>query len=117
MLKEHKGWHNRGYAPHFDSPECSQHVVFRTAGSLPAHLLTVMDLGAAARRRAVDEALDRGTGPRPLADPEAAGIVEAALLHFHEDRYDLIAWCVMPNHVHVVASWPPGWRLGDSVRT
>ncbi len=117
MLKEHKGWHSRGYAPHFDSPECPQHVVFRTAGSLPAHLLTGMDLGAAARRRAVDEALDQGAGQRPLADPEAAGIVEAALLHFHDDRYDLIAWCVMPNHVHVVASWPPGWRLGDSVRT
>ncbi|HET8774864.1 MAG TPA: transposase [Thermoanaerobaculia bacterium] len=23
-------------------------------------------------------------------------------LRFFRDRYDLIAWCVMPNHVHVV---------------
>jgi putative transposase len=24
------------------------------------------------------------------------------LLHFDEGRYRLLAWCIMPNHVHVV---------------
>lgn len=28
--------------------------------------------------------------------------VEQALLHFHGQRYGLYAWCVMPDHVHVV---------------
>ncbi len=29
-------------------------------------------------------------------------MVQKALLHFHSQRYDLHAWCVMPNHIHVV---------------
>ena len=33
-----------------------------------------------------------------------ASIVEGSLLHFQHDRYLLSAWCVMPNHVHVVVT-------------
>ena len=29
-------------------------------------------------------------------------MVEQALLYFDHDRYRLRAWCVMPNHVHVM---------------
>jgi REP element-mobilizing transposase RayT len=32
----------------------------------------------------------------------AAQIVQDALLFFEGNRYILIAWCIMPNHVHVV---------------
>jgi REP element-mobilizing transposase RayT len=39
-------------------------------------------------------------GACALARPEVAIIVEDALLFFHEQRYILVAWCVMPNHVH-----------------
>jgi putative transposase len=60
-----KGWHSRGYLPHFDSPETVQFITFRLADSLPAT------------------------------------IVEA-LKHFDGERYRLLAWCIMPNHVHVV---------------
>jgi len=28
-------------------------------------------------------------------------MVEDTLLYFHDERYQLVAWCVMPNHVHV----------------
>jgi hypothetical protein len=31
----HKGWHSRGYLPHFDSAETVQFVTFRLADSLP----------------------------------------------------------------------------------
>lgn len=34
--------------------------------------------------------------------PNVAGIVADALTHFDQERYDLIAWSVMPNHVHAV---------------
>jgi REP element-mobilizing transposase RayT len=37
-----------------------------------------------------------------LEHPDVAALVQKALLHFHTQRYDLHAWCVMPNHVHVV---------------
>ena len=32
---------------------------------------------------------------------DVGGVVENALLYFHDQRYQLVAWCVMPNHVHV----------------
>jgi leucyl-tRNA synthetase len=31
-----------------------------------------------------------------------AALVEGALKHFDGDRYELLAWCVMPNHVHAI---------------
>src|ERR1700755_2154121 len=34
-MTPHKGWHSRGYLPHFDSPETVQFVTFRLADSLP----------------------------------------------------------------------------------
>ena len=37
-----------------------------------------------------------------LHDPKVAEIVQKALLNFEGDRYRLAAWCIMPNHVHVV---------------
>jgi putative transposase len=30
-----KGWHSRGYLPHFDSPETIQFLTFRLVDSLP----------------------------------------------------------------------------------
>jgi REP element-mobilizing transposase RayT len=33
---------------------------------------------------------------------EVAELVQKALLHFDGTRYSLLAWCIMPNHVHVV---------------
>ncbi|HUK18634.1 MAG TPA: hypothetical protein VLW65_19565 [Bryobacteraceae bacterium] len=52
-----------------------------------------------------DRALDRTTsGPHWLKDPRIAGIFTDALLYGERVRraYDLLAWVVMPNHVHVV---------------
>jgi alanyl-tRNA synthetase len=34
-----------------------------------------------------------------------------ALKHFDGDRYRLYAWCVMPNHVHVVFRPNPGFKI------
>jgi REP element-mobilizing transposase RayT len=36
-----------------------------------------------------------------LRHADAAGLVQSALLYFERQRYQLAAWCVMPNHVHV----------------
>ena len=50
-----------------------------------------------------DRYLDRATdGPMHLSDPQAAEIVEQSILSGAGDRYDLFAWCVMSNHVHVL---------------
>lgn len=39
---------------------------------------------------------------RHLEDSTAAGIVRDSLTHFAGKRYDLLAWVVMPSHVHWV---------------
>jgi REP element-mobilizing transposase RayT len=54
--------------------------------------------------RWLDHARD---GPMHLQDPCAAKIVEDSILFGASNRYDLFAWCVMSNHVHVLLT-PPG---------
>jgi len=117
MTNDHKGWHSRGYLPHFDSPECAQHIVFRTFGSLPKSVLEALPDQPAQRRQEIDAALDRCVGDRPLANAGAAEIVQNALLHFAGTRYELVAWCVMPNHVHVVAAMLMGYPIGGVVKS
>jgi REP element-mobilizing transposase RayT len=46
--------------------------------------------------------LDAGMGCCALAHPAVARYVQYALLHFHGVRYHVHAWCIMPNHVHVL---------------
>jgi len=42
----------------------------------------------------------------------------AQSLHvFAGQRYDLHAWCVMPNHVHVLMMLREGSRLGDVMKS
>jgi REP element-mobilizing transposase RayT len=96
-----KGWHSRGYLPHFDIPNIVQSLTFRLADSLPSHVLdsTTSDL---ARRKMADATLDSGLGACFLRRPPIADLVEAALLHFDGARYRLLAWCIMPNHVHAL---------------
>ncbi|MBL8590530.1 MAG: transposase [Methylobacteriaceae bacterium] len=114
---EHKGWRNRGYLPHFDSPCCVQHIVMRAIDSLPATTIASLPIDSTARNRALALALDGGQGTRPFAKQAAAKAVEDTLLHFDGARYDLVAWCVMPNHAHVAAQWRTGFRLGDTIKS
>ena len=46
--------------------------------------------------------LDEHRGECLLRDPASAAIVDGALQYFHGKRYTLLAWSVMPSHVHVV---------------
>ena len=112
-----KGWYSRGYLPHFDSPETIQHVVFRTFGSLPPPAMDALPAGAAARRNAIDAHLDRLEAGNVLAEPAVAEIVESVMFHFDGVRYGLLAWCVMPNHVHAVIQQRDGWPLGSVVKS
>jgi putative transposase len=112
---EPKGWHSRGYLPHFDSPETVQFVTFRLADSLPAKVSAMLHPEADVHQ--VDRELDSGLGACWLRRPEIASLVEGALLHFDDIRYRLIAWCLMPNHVHVVIELTNGHSLTDIVRS
>jgi REP element-mobilizing transposase RayT len=50
----------------------------------------------------VEQYLDSGHGTCWLRRPEIARIAADALRHFDGERYQLLAWCIMPNHVPVV---------------
>lgn len=114
-MAQAKGWHSRGYLPHFDSPETVQFVAFRLADSLPAAVAQALHREDDVHR--VDRDLDAGLGACWLGRTEIASLVQDALLHFDGQRYRLLAWCLMPNHVHVVIEMLEEHALGDVVRS
>jgi REP element-mobilizing transposase RayT len=109
------------YLPHWRLDGAIYHVVFRLADSVPAHLLRewvaerefllsrkeVLSGEQATRLRHLvsartQEFLDTGHGSCILAEGRNAQLVANALAFFQGSRYNIHAWCVMPNHVHVV---------------
>jgi len=46
--------------------------------------------------------LNAGHGACWLNQHDIADLVEEALVHGDGHRYRLVAWCVIPNHVHVL---------------
>jgi REP element-mobilizing transposase RayT len=114
--RPHKGWHERGYLPHFDAGAVVQTITFRLADSLPRALYAQMveDLSDEAELRpALDRVIDEGRGECLLKDAGNAQIVRAALEHFDGERYQLVAWATMPNHVHAMVEQIDGHALGD----
>jgi putative transposase len=106
-----KGWYSRGYLPHFDAGQISQSIKFRLADALPqdkldqlAQELVVMpgSTQATERRRKIEQWMDAGMGCCALRHPQVAALMQETLQKFDGERYRLIAWCIMPNHVHVL---------------
>jgi 5-methyltetrahydrofolate--homocysteine methyltransferase len=62
----------------------------------------------------IEEILDQGNGEAWMKQPIIADIVARSITHFDGDRYDLAAWCVMPNHVHLLIQ-PKGDHQLDSI--
>ncbi|MFM7183064.1 MAG: REP-associated tyrosine transposase [Verrucomicrobiales bacterium] len=54
------------------------------------------------RSERIEEWLDKGMGCCALRNSEAAAFVQNTLLHFDGQRYRMMAWVLMPNHVHVL---------------
>jgi putative DNA methylase len=50
----------------------------------------------------IEDYLDRGLGACPLREARAASIVEENWLHGDSQQYRLLAWVIMPNHVHLL---------------
>jgi putative transposase len=116
------GWYSRGYLPHFDIASLVQMITFRLADALPAQVLASLQEilpreGDAVRRQRIDAYLDAGHGACSLQDPRIGRLVEGALLHFDGQRSRLLAWVVMPNHVHVLVELMPGHRQPDVIHS
>ena len=120
----HIGIRNRRL-PHWEATGAVYFVTFRLADSLPQEVLrrivfarkdipsTAAQMGreiSESERKhlkqlhahKIEKYLDAGAGRCSLRSPAVAEIVADSLRKFDGMRYRLFAWCVMPNHVHVV---------------
>ncbi|HEY7090385.1 MAG TPA: DEAD/DEAH box helicase, partial [Tepidisphaeraceae bacterium] len=59
----------------------------------------------------VEKYLDAGHGKCWLEKGKIAELVKESLQHFNGERYRLLAWCIMPNHIHAVVQPLPGFEL------
>ena len=65
----------------------------------------------------IEAFLDAGHGDCLLRDPQVARIVQNAVRHFDHERYEIVAWAIMPNHVHVVVRPFAGQELSKIVQS
>ena len=65
----------------------------------------------------IDQWLDSGHGACLLGDPSVQELIADALHHFDGDRYELLSWVIMPNHLHVCLLVHPDWQLEKIVFT
>ena len=93
--------------PHWQPDAKSIFLTWRLFGSLPRSTGSFASRPGGSwgkRFLALDSYLDSTDfGPRWLADPEIAGFAEGAILRGTElGHYELHAYVIMPNHVHVL---------------
>ena len=125
-----KGWHSRGYLPHYDKPGLLQGITFRLHDSVPESVvqgwklelgwqerLPASDERRTALRRLIADYEDAGHGDCWLRRPDISCIVQQALAFFDTQRYRLLAWCVMPNHVHALIETFPTHAVGSVVQS
>ncbi len=127
---------NGAYLPHWTQTGAMYAVTFHLADSLPAEVLEQWRME---RDRIVQNAESQGReltlheqqelvrlysdkiesylnaehGKCYLRETKIAEIVTNALKHFDSERYDLIAWVIMPNHVHAVLKPYEGFEVSD----
>jgi REP element-mobilizing transposase RayT len=132
--------HDRGRLPDWEKESATYFVTFRLHDSLPKSVLERIEseresLVKTAKQlsreispsehkklqklstKVIEQYLDSGAGACHLKHPAVANIVADALRHFDNKRYRLFAWCVMPNHVHVVCKLFPGHALAEIIHS
>ncbi|HEX6982260.1 MAG TPA: hypothetical protein VF181_05825, partial [Balneolaceae bacterium] len=106
------------HLPHWQPKQAEFFITFRLAGSLPAEAINRLQ----SYRKQVQDTeqedqnqiqrnifqkyeglLDKfETGPTWLREEKVAQIVQGALNYYDKEHYDLYAFTIMPNHVHLV---------------
>lgn len=116
----------RSRLPHIVPPYATFFITFRLAGSLPASIVYSLkakyekltndrdgenqeekELRLSKLRKSYfkefDDQLDKkGSGPTYLNNSEIAACIKNELEKYNGDYYDLQAYCIMPNHVHLL---------------
>ena len=116
---------DRGRLPHWEKDGATYFITFRLADSLPKSVLERIE----SELRPYLDATPTGSWLRGLykypqaefpyeqRNPVIAEDVASTLRHFDHSRYRLFAWCIMPNHVHVVVGLFPGETLATVVHS
>jgi REP element-mobilizing transposase RayT len=95
-----------------------RHGILAAAKTSGARLLPAQEAELAEYNpRQMEAYCDRGLGSCALTDRRIAGAVAAALTFRDGKHYRLLAWCIMPNHVHVVVRLLPGADLATVLKT
>jgi putative DNA methylase len=92
------------HMPHFHPSGAYLFITWRLAGSVPVQLPNLVYASPGHRFAAEDRALAHAGGARWLEDTRVAARV-AEVLQMGEremDFYELCAWVIMPNHVHIL---------------
>ena len=119
-------WHSRGYLPHFDPGEILQSITFHLGDAMPKSVITRWkgELEHLEEKDAqiefyerTEKYLDKGYGECFLQNRSIASMVQNALLYFDGERYKLIAWVIMPNHIHLLLKPKADNSLSDIVHS
>ena len=135
MTRTPRGIYYKRNLPHYQPPDATFSVTFRLAGSLPVQVVAMMQQERKAAEHRVAGIQNRqkryaeyyeyqreyfekfdsllhgtSTGPRWLADDRVAGIVSDSLRFMDQNQWDLLCYCIMPNHIHLICSMPPAVR-------
>jgi len=89
------------HLPHWHPEDAALFVTWRLAGSVPRPTPEFLRMSYKEREAQLDK---HPTGPLWLSDTRIATLVQDALIYGAATRkmYDVYAWCIMPNHVHLV---------------
>lgn len=117
-----KGWHSRGYLPHFDGGAILQFITLHLGDALPPKVVERWKLeleqtkDEEAKRilsRRVEKYLDEGYGKCYLRRADIAEQMRSSLLYFDSERYKLVSWVIMPNHAHFLLKPINDFELSD----
>lgn len=130
LEEEIKGYYKRKYLPHYDNDKVYQFITFRLYDSIPKSLLYkwIDELGLnnnfdkgsddyVALERKIHVFEDSGFGECYLNNPLIYALVKDAFEKFDKERYELIDWVIMPNHVHLLIKPYPGYSLSKIVHS
>jgi REP element-mobilizing transposase RayT len=119
------------HLPHWTAENAIYHVIFRLADSLPQEVLWKFEqerelllkqpsLTPEDRKRLkylvserIEAYLDSGYGSSLMKSPEIADCVQEIITFHDGNHFQLHAWCIMPNHVHLVIEPNKGIELSS----
>ena len=129
-FSESSAWRSRGYIPHFDQPDTIQSITIRLTDAVPVSIIEQWkkELGWMKKmpandprqvelRNRIAKYEDAGYGSCWLRDERIAALVQETILHFDGRRYRILAWCVMPNHIHVIIEMIEGYPLDKIIHS